>query len=154
MLFYGKMLMNHYSFQPPQKEYTVEHRRFVSIDQFRSLGNEARGELGNQLNIPLLAATIIGEVCRKGMTLKAFLLNEVLSNHGTIGPLEIRDLVHTIFAGEKADETLGSLDRDKCLGYSPEEIRCIRLALKSPDAENYRETFIREAIGFKVFRRH
>lgn len=126
---------------------------FVSIDQFRSLGNEARGELGNQLNIPLLAATIIGEVCSRGVALKAFLLNEVLSNHGEINAFEIRDLAQLIFAGENADDTLNSLDRDKCCGYTPDEIANIRLALNSPDALSYRSTIIREALGFKVARR-
>ncbi len=132
----------------------MAHRlTFVSIGQFRSLGNESRGEMGGVLNTPFLAATILEEVRKPGVTLKSFLLNDVLSNHGEISPFEIRDLAAHLFANEKVDEVLAALDRDKCLGYSPEEIVNIRLALTSPDAANYRSTAVREALGFKVVRR-
>lgn len=131
----------------------VHRLTFVSVGQFRSLGDESRGEKGGVLDTPLLAATIIEEVRKPGVTLKAFLLNGVLSNHGWINHLEIRDLVTHLFVNEKADEVLAALDRDKCLGYSPEEIAGIRLTLTSPNAADSHSTAIREALGFKIPRR-
>lgn len=133
--------------------HTQRKLSFVSIEQFRSLGNESRGEPGGVLNIPLLAATIMEEVRKPRANLKVFLINNVLSNHGVIHPLEIRDLAIHLFVNEQNAELLNTLDRDQCLGYSQEEITNIRLTLASPDAANYSSTAIREALGLRVMRR-
>jgi hypothetical protein len=122
----------------------MEHEkevRFSSMSQFRAFENT--------LNIEHLTKVIIDEVRMPGVDLKTF-LPRVLYNHGEITPSEIRDLATELFVGEKANEILGSLERDKCLGYSQEEIINIRLALQSPEAGNYRSTIIQEALGCKI----
>jgi hypothetical protein len=125
----------------------MEHEkevRFSSIGQFRTFENT--------LNIAHLAKTIIDEVRMSGIDLKSFLTRTALCNHGDISVSEIRDLALQLFAGEKSGEILGLLERDKCLGYSQEEIINILLTLQSPEAGNYRSTVIQEALGCKIIK--
>lgn len=123
---------------------------FVSIAQFRTFEGT--------LNIPRLAETILWEVRIPGTDLKSFLINTVLCNHGEILVPEMCALAREIFTGAKSDEILGSLSRDKCLGYSRDEVANIRSVLISPDVAQCGSTVLQEALGYKVikdpFRRH
>lgn len=122
----------------------MEHEkevRFSSMGQFRAFENT--------LNIEHLAKTIIDEVRMPNVDLKTF-LTLILCNHGEITASEIRDLALKLFTGEEAGEILGSLDRDKCLGYTVEEIANIRLVVQLPEAVNHRSTIVQEALGVKI----
>jgi predicted RNA-binding Zn ribbon-like protein len=116
---------------------------FHSIDQFRALKEDT-------LDTNKLIEVILNNAQQPGADLKSFLSRTVLCNHGTISSLEIRDLALKLFKGNQADEVLRSLSRDKCLGYTAEEIAGIRLTLQSPEASNYCSTAVQEALGCKI----
>lgn len=117
---------------------------FFSIDQFRSLKGT--------LNVEDLVKVILDHARQPKASLKDFLSRTVLCNHGRIIVSEIRDLTTRLFVGEKADEMLRSLDRDQCLGYSPEELDNIRIVLQTPEASHYYSTSLQEALGCKILK--
>jgi hypothetical protein len=117
---------------------------FHSIAQFRSLKGDA-------LDIDKLVEVILNNARLPEGSLKFFISKFVLCNHGTINPSEIRDLATELFVGSKSNEIIGSLNRDKCLGYTNEEIENIRLILRSPEATNFRTVaLLQEALGCKI----
>lgn len=117
---------------------------FVSISQFRIFGG--------MLNMPRLVEAILWEARMPGTDLKSFLTNTVLCNHGQIHVPEMCALAVEIFTGAKSDELLDSLSRDKCLGYSREEVANIRAVLASPDVTQCDSTALGEALGYTVIR--
>lgn len=101
----------------------MDRERFFSVNQFRGWNRT--------LNIENLARIALYEAIQPSTTLAQFLRKKVFANHGDINMHEIRDLARELFLGEKAEEQLRQLERDRCLGYTKEVVDEVIQLLKN-----------------------